>query len=507
MSANQPRGAYRCGVIPPRKILVAGATGYVGGRLVLRLLEAGHEVRVIARNPARAREYSWSDSVELVVADVLDRETLDGVFAGCSVAYYLVNSTGSQPDFERDDARGAANFRDAAEAEGIERIVYLGAMGGDGGLSAQLASRHRVGRILADGTIPVTELRAGVIIGSGSLSFEMIRYLTEVLPVMVTPNWVRTRCQPIAIRDVLFYLVRVLDDPETVDRVLQIGGPDIVSYQQLLTIVAEVIGLRRRVIVPVPWALPGLSSRWVGLVTPLPSPVARPLVDSLREEAVMTDHSIESLVPHQPIDLHTAIELALRRTSSQTVETRWSDAGYIPAETIPGDPQWAGGSTYSDHQTVETTASPSALFDAFARIGGDNGYYVLGWAWRVRGAADRLIGGPGLRRGRRHPVDLRSGEALDFWRVTKVEPGHELVLEAEMKVPGRAWLGWSIEGSGHDGRPIRLHQTASFAPRGLWGRAYWFSMLPFHWVIFARMAKSIVRHAEATPLRAAEPEA
>lgn len=469
-----------------------------------RLLDAGHDVRVVARNPARAREYSWSDNVELMTGDVLDRESLDGVFDGCSAAYYLVNSMGHQDDFERSDAQAAANFRDAADVAGIERIVYLGAMGGDGGLSAHLASRHRVGRILAEGATPVTELRAGVIIGSGSLSFEMLRYLTEVLPVMVTPKWVSTECQPIAIRDVLFYLVGVLDDPERVDRVLQIGGPDVVTYRQLLHIVAEVTGLRHRAIIPVPFLVPGLSSRWIGLVTPLPSHVARPLVDSLREEAVLTDHAIENLVPHQPIDLHTAIELALRRTSSQAVETRWSDAGYITADTIPGDPKWAGGSTYSDHQTVETTAPPSALFEAFARIGGDNGYYVLGWAWRVRGAIDRLIGGPGLRRGRRHPIDLRSGEALDFWRVTKVEPGQELVLEAEMKVPGRAWLGWSIEGSGHDGQPIRLHQTASFAPRGLWGRVYWFSMLPFHWVIFARMARSIVGHAEIDAAGAAE---
>lgn len=480
----------------PRRILVAGATGYVGGRLVLRLLEAGHEVRVVARNPVRAREYSWSDDVELVTGDVLDRVSLDGVFDGCSVAYYLVNSMGRPDDVEGSDARGAANFRDAADAAGIERIVYLGAMGGDRGLSAHLDGRHRVGRVLAGGATPVTELRAGVIIGSGSLAFEMLRYLTELAPVMVTPNWVRMRCQPIAIRDVLFYLVGVLDDPERVDRVLQIGGPDVVSYQQLLRIVAEVIGLRRRFVIPVPLTAPGLSSRWVGLVTPLPSQVARPLVDTLREEAIMTDHEIDHVVPHEPIDLRTAIELALRRTSSHAVETRWSDAGYLPADTIPGDPQWAGGSTYSDHQTVETTASPEALFEAFARVGGDNGYYVLAWAWHVRGAIDRLIGGPGLRRGRRHPIDLRSGEALDFWRVTKIEPGRELVLEAEMKVPGRAWLGWSIEGSGHDGQPIRLHQTASFVPRGLWGRVYWYSMLPFHWVIFARMARSIVRHAE-----------
>ncbi len=285
----------------PRKILVVGGTGYVGGRLVPLLLDAGHEVRVLARSPVRAQRFQWSDDVELVQGDVLERESLDAAFVGCSAAYYLVHSMGSATDFEETDQRAATNFRDAADAAGVERIVYLGGMGDGDELSAHLSSRQEVGQILASGTTPCTELRAAVIIGSGSLSFEMLRYLTEVLPVMTTPTWVRTRCQPIAIRDVLHYLVGVLNDSERVDRRLDIGGPDVLSYQEMMQVFAEEAGLRRRVIVPVPVLSPGLSSRWVGLVTPLPSGIARPLIDSLRHEVVMSDHAIDDLVPHQPI--------------------------------------------------------------------------------------------------------------------------------------------------------------------------------------------------------------
>jgi uncharacterized protein YbjT (DUF2867 family) len=478
-----------------RTILVAGGTGYVGGRLVARLLEAGYAVRVLARAPSRARQFDWSTEVELVIGDVLDRDSLDAAFDGCWAAFYLVHSMGSADDFEETDALAAANFRDAADAAGIARMVYLGGMGGDDDeLSAHLASRHRVGEILASGSTPTTELRAAVIIGSGSLSFEMLRYLTEVLPIMTTPTWVRTRCQPIAIRDVLHYLVAVLDD-EPVDRVLEIGGPDVLSYEEMMQTFARAAGLRRRIIVPVPVLSPGLSSRWVGLVTPLPSAIARPLIDSLRHEVVMHDHTIDELVPHEPIPFRRAVELALRRTRTEAVETRWTDAGYTAADTLPGDPEWSGGAWFTDHQTVDTTAPRRGLYEAFARIGGANGYYVANWAWRLRGLLDRLTGGPGLRRGRRHPVDLRPGESLDFWRVTSVERDRALVLHAEMRVPGRAWLSWSIEELDADTR--RLHQTAHFAPRGLWGRVYWYAMLPFHFVIFAGMARSIVRHAES----------
>ncbi len=482
----------------PQQIVVIGATGYVGGRLVTKLLDAGHHVRVLARSPQRAERYSWSDDVVLLQGDVLRPETLAAAVEGADVVYYLVHSMGGPGDFAEADARAAAHVRDACDAAGVGRIVYLGGMGDDDATSAHLASRHEVGRILAAGRTPTTELRAAVIIGSGSLSFEMLRYLVEVLPAMVTPTWVRSRCQPIAIRDVLHYLVAVIDDAEPIDRVLEIGGPDIVSYEELMQLYAEVAGLRRRIIVPVPVLSPTLSARWIGLVTPLPAATARPLVDSLRHEVVVTDRAIDDLFPHEPLGLRAAIELALRRTRAEAVDTRWSDAGFTPADVIEGDPPWAGGATYTDHKVVTTSASPDAVFEAFSRIGGDNGYYVVDWAWRLRGAIDRLLGGPGLRRGRRHPVELRPGESLDFWRVTLVDEGRELVLQAEMKVPGKAWLTWRVEGPDSDG-VVTLHQLASFAPRGLFGRAYWFAMLPFHGMIFAGMARSIARRAEAGP--------
>lgn len=479
------------------KVLVIGATGYVGGRLVPVLLDAGHTVRVMARTPARALRHGWSDRVELVAGDVLEPESLTAAFEGCDAVYHLVHAMGgaSITDFAETEAHGARNVRDAAAAAGARRIVYLGGMGEGDALSHHLESRHEVGRILASGPVPTTELRAAVIIGSGSLSFEMLRYLTEVLPIMTTPRWVRTRCQPIAIRDVLHYLVGVLDDPEPVDRVLDIAGPDVLTYAEMMQTYAEVAGLPRRVIVPVPVLSPSLSSRWVGLVTPLPSGIARPLIDSLRHEVVQRDRTIDEIVPHTPIPFRHALELALRRTRAEAVDTRWSDAGYTPADTIPGDPSWAGGATYTDRQVVTTTAGDHELFVAFSRIGGANGYYVANWAWWIRGLADRIIGGPGLRRGRRHPVDLRAGESLDFWRVVRVDADRQLVLEAEMKVPGRAWLTWRIEPVG-DGSRRELQQVAFFAPKGLFGRLYWAAMLPFHWIIFRRMAEAIARHAE-----------
>ncbi len=290
-------------------------------------------------------------------------------------------------------------------------------------LSAHLASRHSVGEILASGHTATTELRAAVIIGSGSISFEMLRYLTEVLPAMVTPRWVRTRCQPIAIRDVLYYLAAVLDDQETVDRVLEIGGPDVLTYVEMMQTYAEVAGLPRRLILPVPLLSPRLSSRWVGLVTPLPASIAVPLIDSLRHEVVMTDHQIDTLVPHRPLGFRESLELALRLTRAEAIDTRWTDSGFTSADTIPGDPDWAGGSVLEDHQTVDSDTTREALYGAFARIGGQNGYYASNWAWSLRGLVDKLIGGPGLRRGRRHPVDLRRGDALDFWRVVDVGAG------------------------------------------------------------------------------------
>ncbi len=380
----------------------------------------------------------------MVRGDVLDADSLTEAFDGCRAAFYLVHSMGSGDDFADTDARAAGNFRDAADAAGVGRIVYLGGMGTGADLSAHLASRHRVGEILASGSTPTTELRAAVIIGSGSLSFEMLRYLTEVLPVMITPRWVDTKCQPIAIRDVLHYLVHVLDDDEGVDRVLDIGGPDILSYAEMMQTYASVAGLRRRIILPVPVLSPSLSSRWVGLVTPLPSAIARPLIDSLRHEVVMTNHDIEELVPHEPIDFRTAVELAVRRTSTELVVTRWSDSGYTPADTIPGDPEWAGGATLTDHQTVETTARPRRALRGIRpdRRGERLLHGGLGVAHpRCDGSGDRWTGHPARppspgRSASRRVARLLAGADGGARRGTRSRSGDA--------VPGRAWLSWRI---------------------------------------------------------------
>ncbi|NNJ47969.1 MAG: SDR family oxidoreductase [Acidimicrobiia bacterium] len=469
--------------------LVTGATGYVGGRLVPRLLEAGHRVRCLTRDPAKLDLDPWRDQVEVIQGDVLDLDSLRAAQQGCDYAYYLVHSMGHADDFGEADRRGAENFRTAADEVGLRRIVYLGGLGRseDEALSKHLESRHEVGRVLAGGSTPVTEVRAAVIIGSGSVSFEMLRYLTEVLPIMTTPKWVRTRCQPIAIRDVLDILTRVLDD-NPVDRVLEVGGPEVLTYEEMMQIYAEEAGLRKRIILPVPVLSPGLSSRWVGLVTPLPVGVARPLVDSLRNEVVVNNDSLAEVLEHRPIGYRESVQRALQRTTHFEVETRWSDAATSPAAPRPTDPAWSGGARFQDRRVAHSSGTADDVFWAFSRVGGDVGYYGFGWAWRLRGLLDSLVGGAGLRRGRRHPEDLRPGEALDFWRVRQVEPGRSLVLEAEMKLPGDAWLEWQADPEG-DG--TRLTQTATFVPRGLFGRLYWFALVPFHTFIFGAMARRI----------------
>ena len=474
------------------RVLVAGATGYVGGRLIPRLLDDGHEVRCLVRTPGKLDRVSWRGRVEIFKADVGTVDAVD--VAGCDVAIYLVHGIGEGPDWVKKEVRDAEHFRRACEAAGVTRMIYLGGMGVDNGsLSDHLASRHAVGRALAGGAIPVCELRAAVIIGSGSASFEMLRYLVEVLPVMVTPKWVATTSQPIAISDVLDYLLRATDVPEPLMGIFEIGGPDIVSYAQLMALYADVAGLRRRRLIPVPFLTPRLSSHWVGLVTPVAASLARPLVDSLINEVVVHDHrAVDALGPPKRT-LREAITLALGRTRSGDVETSFTAADFQPFRPYETDPSWSGGTELVDERTATTTASAKAVFQALSALGGDTGWYSGEWLWRIRGFLDLLWGGPGLRRGRRNPVSLLTGDYVDFWRVEEIREDEFLRLRAEMILPGEAWLEWTIE---RQGAITSVIQRARFKPRGLWGRVYWYGVLPFHFFVFPGLLQGVLTQAE-----------
>lgn len=478
------------------KVLIAGATGYVGGRLAPRLLAEGVEVRCLVRDPVKLSERPWAGSVEVVTGDVLDADSLGPALEGVDVAYYLVHSMGSEPGFAKADRAAARNFALAAQQAGVTKIIYLGGLGAaDRELSTHLSSRHETGTELASTSTPVLEFRAAVVIGSGSVSFEMLRYLTEVLPVMITPKWVQTRCQPIAIEDVLEYLLAGIAADVDGHQIVEIGGPDVVTYQEMMATYAHVAGLTNRRILPVPVLSPGLSSLWIGLVTPLPVGVARPLVDSLRNEVVVTDGGeAASAFNIEPRDFESALSRALALSDDQVIPTRWSDAATRPAQPFVGDPAWSGGALYVDRRQLLSTAAPERVFRAFSRIGGDVGYYGFGWAWRVRGVLDSLLGGVGIRRGRRHPEEVRIGDTIDFWRVVDLEDGRRMQLAADMLMPGDAWLEFASEpvGTGSE-----LSQTAYFRPRGLAGRIYWYALIPFHGLIFSRMARNIVREAEA----------
>ncbi len=484
------------------RCLVTGATGYLGGRLVPELLAAGHPVRCLVRDPGRLRDHPWRAEVETVTGDVTRPETLAGAFNGVQVAYYLVHSLGTGADFEARDREAAREFGAAAARAGVRRIVYLGGLTPRdvpwSELSAHLRSRAEVGRILRESGVPTAELRAAVILGSGSASFEMLRYLTERLPVMVTPNWVHTRIQPIAVRDVLRYLVGAAALPPEVNRTFDLGGPDVLTYRQMMVRYARVAELRSRVIVPVPVLTPRLSSHWVGLVTPVPNALARPLVESLRHEVVCAEHDIAAYVPDPPgglIGFEEAVRLALKRIRDAEVTTRWSSASLpgAPSDPLPTDPDWAGGSLYQDVKERRVPTPPAAVWRVVEGIGGENGWYSFPLAWALRGWLDRLVGGVGLRRGRRDPARLRVGDSLDFWRVEEIEPGRLLRLRAEMRLPGLAWLELRVDPDGRGGTVYR--QRALFHPHGLAGHAYWWSVAPFHAVVFGGMARSITEHA------------
>jgi uncharacterized protein YbjT (DUF2867 family) len=476
-------------------VLVTGASGYIGGRLVPRLLAEGFAVRAMSRSAGRLRDVPWASSAEVVEADALDPVAVRAALDGVDVAYYLIHSIDTGGDFEDADRRAAQTFADAARDAGVGRIVYLGGLSPEGArLSPHLRSRAEVGQILLDSGVPTAVLRAAVILGSGSASFEMLRYLTERLPAMITPRWVRTRIQPIAVRDVMRYLVGCASLPPEVSRTFDIGGPDVLTYVDMMQRYAAAAGLRRRVIVPVPVLSPRLSSHWVNVVTPVPAAIAKPLVRSLQHEVVCREHDIARWVPDPPeglLGFDEAVRLALQRVREAAVETRWSQAAWpgAPSDPLPTDPDWAGGSLYSDDRSMPVDAPRDAVWRVVEGVGGENGWYSWPVAWAARGLLDRAVGGVGLRRGRRDPNRLFVGESLDFWRVEEIVPGSLLRLRAEMRLPGAAWLEFSLT-DGDDGRPV-LRQRALFHPRGLAGHAYWFSVTPFHGVVFAGMLSGI----------------
>lgn len=482
------------GMDPERPILVTGATGYIGGRLVPRLLERGFSVRCLVRSPRKLEGRSWvtHDRLEIVERDLDDPRGLADDMKGCGCAFYLVHSMMSASgEFAEVDRRLARHFIDAAAEAGLSQIVYLGGLGEAGdGLSEHLRSRREVGDILRSGPTPVTTLRAAIILGSGSASFEVLRYLVERLPVMITPRWVHTECQPIAIRDVLAYLTGVIGDGRTMGRSFDIGGPEVLTYLQLMRTMGRALGLPRRIVIPVPVLTPKLSSYWIHLVTPISARIARPLAEGLRNRVVVQNDAITEIVQTERLAPAEAIRLALARVQEQRVETVWSAAG-----VVEGDPDWAGGTVFEDTAAVEIRADASSVFRAVCRVGGGHGWYALNWLWHVRGWLDRLVGGPGLRRGRRDPERVSFGEALDFWRVVEFDRDRVLGLRAEMKLPGEAMLRFQIEPK--DGGGSTLTRTALFRPRGLLGLLYWYAVLPLHGPVFRGMVAGIRRSAES----------
>ena len=477
-------------------VLVTGATGYIGGRLVPRLLELGYRVRCLVRDPARLQGRPWQSAVEIATGDVLQPDSLAPAMQGVSAAYYLVHSLASGADFHQRDLTAAGNFGAAAQAAGIGRIIFLGGLAEAApGLSEHLRSRQQTGDALRAAGVPVTEFRAGVIVGSGGLSFEMIRYLTERVPVMICPRWVYTRTQPIGIREVLEYLATALAVPESTGCIVEIGGAEIVTYGEMMLIYAEVRGLRRWM-VPVPVLTPLLSSYWVNLVTPIPAAIARPLIEGLRNESIVHDPSARQLFPQiRPVGYRTTVERALARLLASNVETAWSDALSTSQNDVPPVILTTHEGMITEHRQRLVAASPADVYKIFLGVGGKRGWFYMNWAWAIRGFMDQMIGGVGLCRGRRDPDELRVGDALDFWRVDAVEPGLLLRLRAEMKVPGKAWLQFQVAPR-DDGQTL-LSQTAFFASKGLMGWLYWYALYPLHGLIFSGLINQIAQRAVA----------
>ena len=471
----------------PGLILLTGATGYVGGRLLQALEQKGHRVRCLARRPEFLKP-RVAAATEIVAGDVLDRNSLDAALSGVSVAYYLVHSMGSAGSFEENDRQAARNFGAAAKVAGVERIIYLGGLGNDEEtLSPHLRSRQEVGHILRESGVPALEFRASVVIGSGSLSFEMIRSLVERLPIMTTPKWVSMPAQPIAIDDLIAYLMAALRLPVSAYRIFEIGGADQVSYADIMRTYARHRGMRIRMI-PVPVLTPFLSSLWLGLVTPLYARIGRKLIESIVHSTVVRDKSALEVFDIRPMGIDEAVRKALANEDKQFAATRWSDALSSSGETHTWDGEQFG-TRLVDSRTAQVSRSPAVAFRPIQQIGGDSGWYAWNWLWRVRGFLDLLLGGVGVRRGRPVSETLRVGDTIDFWRVEKFEPDRLLRLVAEMKLPGRAWLEFEVTG---DDSTTTIRQTAIFDPVGLWGRLYWYALFPLHQLVFGGMLRGIV---------------
>ncbi len=487
-----------------KPILVTGSTGYVGGRLVPQLLQAGYRVRALGRSLSKLKGRPWGSHplVELAAGDVLDQASLVEACRGCWAAFYLVHSMIADPKgYTETDRTAAQNMVAAAAETGLNRIIYLGGLGGkdDPHLSEHLRSRYEVARILQSGPVPATFLRAAMILGAGSVSFEILRYLVERLPVMVTPRWVDTRAQPIGIRNVLNYLQGCLEHEEVLGQTFDIGGPEVVSYRRLFQIYAEEAGLRKRIIIPIPFFSPSLSSYWIHLITPVPSSIARPLAEGLRNAVICQDNRIREIIPQELLDCRRTIRLALQRVQQERVDTCWMDASAaITQEWIYcGDTPYAGGTTLELGYAIQMQASPEEVWKPLEKIGGKTGWYFGTGLWKIRGWFDRLSGGIGFRAGRRHPSELRPGDALDFWRVLEAVPGERLLLLAEMKVPGQALLDFQIKPLANG--VTELRQVARFLPKGLGGILYWYGFDPFHRLLYPRMLKAIAR-AIARPI-------
>lgn len=516
-----------------RHILVCGATGYVGARLVRQLLASGHQVRCFVRKAAKLENYPWRHhaNLEVIEGDLENEQQSIEAVRDVEVAYYLVHSmivAGDQ--YEQKDRMLAENFVAATTQSRVSRIIYLGGLGETGaGLSSHLKSRREVADILRTSPAKTTVLRAAMIIGSGSASFEILRYLVERLPIMVTPIWVQTETQPIAIRDVLRYLVECLEVEQTAGKTLDIGCPEVVTYRHLFDVMADELQLKRRIMIPVPILSPRLSSYWIGYVTPVSSSIARPLAEGLKNKTVCRNHTATELMPGSLWTTQQAIEAAVGRVRNGDVETRWSNAG-----PMLGDPDWAGGTTLEDRRETIVKAPAETVFSVIEKIGGMHGYWGADFLWRLRGWMDQIVGGPGLRRGRRQPTQLSFGETVDFWRVSEYRYGEVLRLRAEMRLPGIAELLFQIEPLDQestrathnvdDGAQsnastdadltesnlfnadskcrVRLH--ARFRPKGLLGLAYWYSVLPLHNFVFPLMLRGIRKEAEAANAKLAK---